>query len=219
MVRIGFLGGTGREAAGLALRFASAGAHVVLGSRSPERAAAAAAAGNAILGKPLLQGLANGEMLENSEIVFLTVPSAQTVEAVESYRSLLRPHHVVVDVTVPIFFSAGRAVHREPEGGSNVEIIARHLPEGVPLVAAFKTIPAFVLADLNTALNCDVFVCGDVDEAKQSVIAAATLIPSLRPLDGGPLRMARTLERMTVLAAELNRRYRKKGARFRVEGI
>ena len=59
----------------------------------------------------------------------------------------------------------------------------------------------------------------DVDEAKRSVIAAATLIPSLRPLDGGPLRMARTLERMTVLAAELNRRYRKKGARFKVEGI
>ncbi len=219
MVRIGFLGGTGREAAGLALRFASAGTRIVLGSRSPERAAAAAAAGNSILGKPLLQGLANGEMLENSEMVFLTVPFAQTVEAVESYRFLLRPHHVVVDVTVPLFLSAGHVVYREPEAGSSAETIARHLPEGVPLVAAFKTIPAFVLADLHTALNCDVFVCGDSDEAKQSVIAAAALIPSLRPLDSGPLRMARTLERMTVLAAELNRRYRKKGARFRVEGI
>lgn len=219
MVRIGFLGGTGMEAAGLALRFASAGAQVVLGSRSRERAAAAAAAGNAILGRPLLDGLANPEMLEDSEIVFLTVPSAQAVEAVEQYRSLLRCHHILVDVTVPMIFSAAGAEYCGPDAGSNAESIARHLPEGVPLVAAFKTIPASVLADLHTALNCDVFVCGDVAGAKQSVMAAAALIPSLRPLDCGPLRMARTLERMTVLAAELNRRRRKKGARFRVEGI
>ena len=219
MVRIGLLGGTGIEAAGLALRFASAGVQVILGSRSRERAAAAAAAGNAILGRPLLQGLANPEMLELSEIVFLTVPFAQAVDAVEQCRSLLRRPHIVVDVTVPLIFSAGGAEYCGPNIGSNAENIAPHLPADVPLVAAFKTIPASVLADLHTALHCDVFVCGDVAGAKQSVIAAAALIPSLRPLDCGPLRMARTLERMTVLAADLNRRHRKKGARFRVEGI
>jgi len=219
MVRIGFLGGTGIEAAGLALRFAAAGARVVLGSRSRERAAAAAAAGNAILGRPMLDGLANPEMLEDSEIVFLTVPSAKAVEAVEQCRSLLGRRHILVDVTVPLIFSAGGAEYCGPDTGSNAESIARHLPEGVPLVAAFKTIPASILADLHTALNCDVFVCGDVAAAKQSVMAAAALIPSLRPLDCGPLRMARALERMTVLAAELNRLHRRKGARFRVEGI
>jgi hypothetical protein len=31
--------------------------------------------------------------------------------------------------------------------------------------------------------------------------------------------MARTLERMTVLDVNLNRRYKKKGARFRIEGF
>jgi predicted dinucleotide-binding enzyme len=45
------------------------------------------------------------------------------------------------------------------------------------------------------------------------------LIPSLRALDAGPLRTARTLERMAVLAVDLNRRYRKKGARFRIQGV
>jgi len=219
MVRIGLLGGTGIEAAGLAIRFASAGARVILGSRSQDRAAAAAAAGNAILGRPMLLGLANPEMLEDSEIVFITVPYAQAVEAVGLYRSMLRRHHILVDVTVPLIFKAGFAEYGRPDVESNAEIIARHLPEDVPLVAAFKTIPASVLSDLHIALNCDVFVCGDVAGAKQSVMAAAALIPSLRPLDCGSLRTARTLERMTVLAAELNRRHRAKGARFRVVGI
>ncbi len=31
--------------------------------------------------------------------------------------------------------------------------------------------------------------------------------------------MARVLERMTVLAVHLNRRYRKRGARYRVQGV
>ena len=35
----------------------------------------------------------------------------------------------------------------------------------------------------------------------------------------GPLKTARTLERMTVLAIHLNRHYKKKGARYRIEGL
>jgi predicted dinucleotide-binding enzyme len=50
-------------------------------------------------------------------------------------------------------------------------------------------------------------------------MAVAELIPTLRPLDAGPLRNARILERMTVLAIHLNRRYKKKHARFRIEGL
>jgi NADPH-dependent F420 reductase len=219
MTCIGFLGGTGVEAQGLALRFAAAGASVFLGSRSPQRAVIVAETCNAILGKPLLCGLGNREMLDTSKIVFLTVPFEQAVDAVEGCRSLLGSHHILVDVTVPMVFRAGHAVYIEQEGRSNSEIIADHLPDGVPLVAAFKTIPALILADLQQNLNCSLFVCSDTGEAKQTIIEAASLIPSLHPLDGGPLHMARTLERMTVLAAELNRRYKKKGARYRIEGI
>jgi NADPH-dependent F420 reductase len=219
MLHIGFLGGTGIEARGLALRFASAGATVVLGSRSSERAAQAAGTCKAILGKALIRGMKNPEMIATSEIVFLTVPFAQAVDAVESCRSLLSPNHIMVDVTVPMVFRKGHAEYEEQEGSSNSELIARHLPDGVPLVAAFKTIPASLLADLETALDCDVLVCSDAEQAKQQVMEAASLIPSLRPLDGGPLRAARTLERMAVLAAELNRRHKRNAARYRIEGI
>ncbi len=216
---LGFLGGTGIEAEGLALRFAAAGAPVILGSRSADRAGEAAAACNAVLGAPLVRGLDNAAMVEASEIVFITVPFEKAVDAVGGIRSLFRPGHVLVDVTVPLVFREGRAEHVEQAGESNSETIARHLPDFVPLVAAFKTIPASALVDLRTVLDCDVFLCGDSHDAKEAVMKTAALIPSLRALDAGPLRTARTLERMAVLAVDLNRRYRKKGARFRIQGV
>jgi len=63
------------------------------------------------------------------------------------------------------------------------------------------------------------FVCGDSREAREKVMEVARLIPTLRPLDAGPLRAARTLERMTVLAIHLNRRYKKKSARYSIVGL
>ena len=218
-MKLGFLGGTGVEAKGLALRFAAAGASVVLGSRSPERAAKAAEDCNVVLGATLIRGLDNAQMVDASDIVFLAVPYDQAIDAVNGIRSVLTPRNIVVDITVPIIFRQGHAEYVESGELSNAETIARHLPEGVPLVAAFKTIPAAILADLKTGLDCDVFVCGDTQEAKNAVMAAASAIPALRALDAGPLRTARTLERMTVLAVELNRHYRKKGARFQVKGL
>jgi len=218
-VHIGFLGGTGMEARGLALRWAAAGASVILGSRSLEMAAASAESCNEILGASLIRGMSNREMLAASEIILLTVPYGQAVDAIESCRLLLTHNHIIVDVTVPMVFREGHAEFVEQSGLSNAEIIAGHLPDGVPLVTAFKTIPAAILTDLQKTLDCDVFVCGDCETARQKVIQAAAAIPSLRPLDGGPLKNARTLELMTVLAAELNRRYKKKGARYRIVGI
>jgi NADPH-dependent F420 reductase len=218
-MQIGFLGGTGIEGKGLALRFAAAGASVVLGSRSEERAQVAAREYNVLLGSPLIRGMVNRDMLAASEIVFLTVPYEHAVPAVESCRADFSPGHILVDVTVPMAFREGRAEYVEQEAGSNAELLARHVPEGVHLVAAFKTIPAHVLAEREIELNCDIFVCGDSKAAREKVMEAASIIPTLRPLDAGPLRMARTLERMTVLAVNLNRRYKKKGARFRIEGL
>jgi hypothetical protein len=218
-MRIGFLGGTGIEGKGLALRFAASGGSVVLGSRSEARAQAAAREYNELLGSPLIRGMVNREMLAASEIVFLTVPYEHAVPAIESCRSDFSNGQILVDVTVPMVFREGRAEYVEQEAGSNAELLAKYVPKHVPLVAAFKTIPAHILAEREIELNCDIFVCGDIKEAREKVMEAARMIPTLRPLDAGPLRIARTLERMTVLAVNLNRRYKKKGARFRIEGF
>lgn len=220
MTTVGFIGGTGVEGKGLALRLAAAGASVSIGSRSEGRAVAAADQYNRILGKPLMHGLSNQEMVSSCEIVFLTVRFEQAVAAVESCRDVFRPGQILVDVTVPVRFEKGQPEYLDQEGVmSGAELISRHVPAGVPIVCAFKTLPAKLLADLRTELDCDEFVCGDSREARQRIIGLAHTIPSLRPLDVGPLRMARILERMTLLAIQLNRLNRKDGARYRIVGV
>lgn len=218
-MRIGFLGGTGIEGKGLALRFARAGVSVIIGSRSTERARAAAAQYNQEAGTTLISGKTNAEMLASSEIVFLTVPFDQAKGAIEGLRAEFPANLVLVDVTVPVQFKAGKVDYLELAEGSNAELIAGLVPEGVRVAGAFKTIPAHMLAEIDAPLQCDVFVCSDSSDARAKVMAAAELIPTLRPLDAGRLKNARILERMTVLAIHLNRHYKKKGARFRIEGL
>jgi NADPH-dependent F420 reductase len=216
---IGLLGGTGIEGKGLALRFAAAGAAVFVGSRSEERAAGAASQYNEILGKPLVTGCSNPDMLARCNLVFLTVPFEHALSAIHGAVGSFRAGQILVDVTVPIAFHRGRPEFIQPDAGSNAELIAQQLPAGIDTVAAFKTIPAHVLADPQTELRCDVFVCGDSQSAREKVMSAAGMIHSLRPVDAGELQMARVLERMTLLAIHLNRRYKQKGARFIVQGI
>ncbi len=218
-MRIGLLGGTGTEGKGLALRFASAGTEVTIGSRSRERALAAAGEYNSILGTDTIRGATNEEVLGENRIVFLTVPFEHAVEAVSAYRDSFTSGSILVDVTVPMRLVKGHPVYAQPETGSGAELVEMHVPPGVSVVGAFKEIPAHVLAEVETALDCDVLICGESREARDTVMAAASLIPSLRPLDAGPLQMASVIERMTVLAVYLNRRYKQKGARFRVQGI
>lgn len=216
---LGFLGGTGIEGKGLALRFAAAGVRVVIGSRSAERAAVVAGELNRQLGRELVAGAENREMIASSEIILLTLPFEQAAPALDTYRDLLRPGTVVVDVTVPVAFGGGRARPLSLPEGSGSQSLAKHLPEGVALVGAFKTIPAHLLADASASLDCDVFVCGDLADAKARVMEVIGRIPNLRAVDAGGLEVAGTLERMSVLAIGINRRYKIKSARFRVVGL
>ena len=216
---IGFLGGTGIEGRGLALRFAQAGVPVLIGSRSLERARAIARELNGQLGRELIAAADNREMLATSEIVLLTVPFQQAPAAIETYRECFRQGSILVDVTVPVTFGGGRPRLVELPEGSGSQALAARLPEGVELVGAFKTIPAYVLADLNASLDCDVFVCGDSEHARAQVMEVFRLIPGLRPVDAGGLEAAGTLERMSILAMEINRRYKIKSSRFRVVGL
>lgn len=218
-MRIGVLGGTGTEGRGLAMRFAQAGAEVLLGSRSSERAKAFAREYATAAGGGAVRGLENSRMLAEADLVFLTLPWREAPSALESVTSFLRPGQALVDVTVPVRFRGGGAEILELEEGSNSERIARQLPSGVGLVAAFKTEPAEVLADLKEPLACDIFVASDSQQAKTSVMDSVRFLRDPRPVDAGPLSAARILERMSVLAINLNIRYRKQGARFRVAGI
>ena len=85
--------------------------------------------------------------------------------------------------------------------------------------AAFKTEPAHLLVDPHEKLDCDVLVASNDKEARARVIEAIGFIEGLQPVDAGTLYSARAIERMTVLAIGINRRYKIKSACYRIMGL
>jgi NADPH-dependent F420 reductase len=218
-LKVSLIGGTGEEGRGLALRWAKAGAEVILGSRSKERADATVEELNRELGGNLIKAAENGEAIRAGELVLLTVPFEHAASTIEAHLSDFNESAVLIDITVPVSFEKGRARYIElPEGSASEHLRAR-LPESIPLVAAFKTEPAHLLAEIHEPLDCDTFVASDSKEAKGRVIEAISFIEGLRPVDAGLLESARTIERMTVLAIGINRRNKVKTARYRIIGL
>jgi NADPH-dependent F420 reductase len=222
---VGLIGGTGEEGRGLALRWAMAGALVSIGSRTIERAKATADELNELLaarGDSAIQSMGYGEnrdVISRSQFVLLTVPFAHAASILEAHREDFRESSILIDITVPVSFEQGRVRYVELSEGSASEHLKARLPENIPLVAAFKTEPAHLLAEIDEHLDCDSFVAGDSKEAKLQVMEAIGFIEGLRAVDAGTLYSARTLERMTVLAIGINRRHKIKTARYRVIGL
>jgi len=217
-VSVGLLGGTGEEGRGLALRWARAGAGVVIGSRAADRARETAEQLNRILGSNLI-GHGDNHRAAQSDFVLLSVPFQHAAATLDTVQTEIRAGAILIDATVPVSFEKGRASYAEPPEGSASEHLRARLRTDVPLVGAFKTVPAHSMEALEEALDCDDLVCGDAQEAKARVIEAMRSISGLRPVDAGRLDAARTIERMTVLAIGINRRYKIKTARFRVVGL
>ena len=221
-VKIGIVGGTGEEGRGLGLRFAKAGARVVIGSRTVEKAREAAEEVNRLSGIDAAGAVgyaSNPEAVTDADFVLLTVPFAHAAATLAAVAENLRPGAIVVDITVPVSFEQSRVRYVEMPEGSGSEHLQAILPATIPLIAAFKTEPAHLLADAGAALDCDTFVAGDDKEAKARVIELIRHIEGLRPVDAGTLYSARCLERMTVMLIGINRRNKSRTGRFRVLGV
>ncbi|HKF58435.1 MAG TPA: NADPH-dependent F420 reductase [Blastocatellia bacterium] len=217
-ISIGLLGGTGEEGRGLALRWARAGARVVIGSRAADRARETAEQLNKILGNDVIS-YGDNTRAAQSDFVLLSVPFQHAAATLETVLPQIRPGGTLIDATVPVSFDKGRVSYAEPPEGSASEHLRALLRADVRLVGAFKTIPAHSMETLDDELDCDDFVVGDNAEARARVIEAMRGISGLRPVDAGGLEGARVIERMTVLAIGINRRYKIKTARFRVVGL
>jgi 8-hydroxy-5-deazaflavin:NADPH oxidoreductase len=218
-LKVGIIGGTGEEGRGLALRWAMAGAQVVIGSRLVGRAQEAADELNKALGSEKVAYGTNETAVAASEFVLLTVPFDYAALTLESLKDQFRSDAILIDITVPLSFEQGRVRYLEPAEGSASEHLKAKLPENIPLVAAFKTEPAHLLLDPNAVLDCDTFVASDDKDAKARVLEAIKFIEGLRPVDAGVLYSARCLERLTILLIGINRRNKIKTGRFKVLGL
>jgi Predicted dinucleotide-binding enzymes len=74
-MRIGILGGTGKEGAGLAQRWALGGHEVIIGSRDAERARAKAAELSVLAGNAAMTGMSNLDAARAASVVVLTLPA------------------------------------------------------------------------------------------------------------------------------------------------
>ena len=203
---IGFVGGTGPDGMGLALRFAMAGNPVLIGSRNARRARDAADSVTALADGLRVAGALNEEVCIESDVVFVTVPYAGHQPTLESNRYRLQ-EKVVVDVVVPLEFGRGGARAIEVPEGSAAQQAQTILPDS-RVVGAFHNVSADELLKPETRVDSDVIVCSDDTEAKSQIMKLAEVIDGVRAVDGGGLHNSRYVEQFTAMLININRIYK-----------
>jgi hypothetical protein len=212
---IAILGGTGREGIGLALRWAKAGFHILIGSRLAEKATAAA---QKLLGQlddnALIEGFTNFKAAAAADIVVLTVPYAAHRQTLESVKEVLQGK-ILVDVTVPLAPSKVTKVQMPPGGSAALE--AREiLGENVQVTSAFQNISYQHLLQ-EEPIECEVLVTGTSREARSAtlkLVAAA----GLTGWDAGPLENSIVTEGLTSVLIYINKQYGSTNAGIKIIG-
>lgn len=215
-MRLAFIGGTGPEGLGLALRFAHAGDEVIIGSRKEERAQEAAQKIRERVGTAKVTGMLNADAARQADLVLLTFPFEGQKETLLSLQEAVG-NKIVVDTVVPVLFQKGKITALPVEEGSATEQAQRLLPTA-QVVGAFHNLSAKELAEMEHPLDADVLVVGDHREAKATVLELARKVPGVRAVDAGGLTNARYVEDITVLLLNINRIH-KATTSIRVTGL
>lgn len=211
---IGILGGTGDQGRGLARRFALAGHRVIIGSRTAERAAAAATS----LPAPMrVEGVTNDAAARLADVVIVAVPWEGHRETLAALADDLAGK-IVIDCVNPLGFDAQGAYPLRVPEGSAAEQAAEVLPRS-RVTGAFHHVSSVLLLDPEVdALDQDVLVLGDDREATGLVQALAGRLPGVRGVYAGRLRNCGQVEALTANLVSVNRRY-KAHAGLRITGI
>jgi NADPH-dependent F420 reductase len=210
---IAVVGGTGELGGALARRLAHSGRKVIIGSRTAERAIAAARALSGEVGSEV-KGDSNGAAAREAGIVLVAVPYAAQAGTLQEIGAFVQGK-IVIDTTVPLVPPKVMRVQLPTEGSAAV-IAQRILGSDVRVVSAFHNVSAHKLA-ADGDVDCDILVFGD-DKAAREI--AVQLIGScgLRALHGGPLANSAASEALTSVLIFINKTYRVDGAGIRITG-
>jgi len=136
------------------------------------------------------------------DIVILAVPYSAVLDVVKQYGDALAGK-LLVDITNPVTSDYTNFV--TPEDSFGAQEIAKAAPANADIVKAFNTQFSHVLAAGPAEGHpLDVFLAGDDAQAKARVSAFVESL-GLRPMDTGPLLMARTLEHVCLLSLGLSK--------------
>lgn len=213
---LAIIGGTGDLGTGLARRWAKAGYPLVIGSRTADKAEAAAEALNPLASGPKPRGMANREAAAAGEIVILTVPFATAAAVLDDIKPAVAGK-LFVDTTVPLMPPRVARVQLPPEGCAAVLAQAR-LGEDVRVTSAFHNVAAHKLEQVDLELGCDVLVFGDKAEDREVVVKLAEAL-GVRGLHAGPLCNSAAAEALTSVIIGINRTYKVDGASIRITGF
>ncbi len=216
LLSIAVLGGTGKEGKGLAYRWAKAGYHVLIGSRDPQKAKAAAEDLKNMLGESIsVEGMDNLEAARQANIVVLAVPYAAHKATLEAIKEALQDK-ILIDVTVPLVPPKVATVQMPPAGSATMEA-KQILGEGAQVCAAFQNISYEHLME-DGGLECDVLVTGTSKEARAETIKLVEAA-GLTGWDAGPIENSVVVEGLTSVLIGINKKYGSKHAGIKITGV
>jgi NADPH-dependent F420 reductase len=209
-VNVAILGGTGSFGRALAGRLAALGEDdIVIGSRDAARAQETAAE----LGGGRVSGSTNEAAVVGVDLAVLAVKAEGALETARAVAASLG-ETPLLSVASAIQFTKGVGMLPDPDARSLAERVQELVD--APVTAGLHSIAA---ANLDAAPpEEDALVCGDDARAKALALELAGKLVAGRALDAGPLASARTLEGLTAVIVNLNRRY-KAHAGVRISGV
>jgi len=204
-MKIGVLG-TGVVGHAIATRLVELGHEVTMGSRRAgnEKAAAwAEASGERAHEGSFADAAAFGELLVNC------TAGTHSLAALGEAGVANLAATILIDIANPLDFSGGMP---PTLAVCNTDSLGEQIQSTFPdtkVVKALNTMNCQVMVDPGRVSGEHVaFVCGDDADAKALALELAAKLVAGRALDAGPLASARTLEGMTAVIVNLNRRYR-----------
>jgi 8-hydroxy-5-deazaflavin:NADPH oxidoreductase len=201
----------------MAVRLASSGVRVTLGSRDADRASGVAR--EVVAAWPdqsLTIGGAGNEGAAAADVVIVGTPWDSAIPTVRRLREIL-DGKVVISMANALIKEGREMLALMPPRGSVAAAVQAALA-GSLVAAAFHHLPASEMENLNSGFEADVLVCSDHPEATAATIELVEMMPGLRPLDAGSLNQAAAIEAFTAVCVTLNIRYKAHSA-IRMTGI
>jgi hypothetical protein len=195
-VRVAVVGGTGPFGKALARRLHDAGHEIVIGSRDEARAAAVGAE----LG---VDGTENTAAVKSVDLVVLATKADAAVATARELSAAVGSTPVLC-VASELRFTP-RGVEPRDDAVSVAELVQAAL--GGPVVAGLHSLAASNLG-AGERPDEDALVCGDDEAAKAMALELAAALTTGNAIDAGPLASSRTLEGMTAVLVNVNRRYK-----------
>lgn len=210
------IGGTGAEGSGLALRWARAGADVIIGSRSFDKGERVAAELSERLDGITLRGADNLGATEMADVVVLSVP----YESQQAILADIQPGlsgKVLVTLVAPLL-GAKKGRYVPAPGGSAAMEAQAQVGDDVRVVAAFQNVGAHHLIDIDHQIDCDVLVCGNRRADREIAITLAGAA-GMRGVHAGALQNAAVAEGLTAVLVSINAIYKTRDAGIRITGL